>query len=139
MYLSQHSPISDYEHAVQLQLGGLMPDVISQEQRAASIAILWRQQRPDGGWSTRRMSDLMSWHKKMDPKVVTMIQSEPDAASPESDPYMTAYAIVLLREAGVSAVDGRIQKGIFWLKENQRVSGRWCRRNLFRVAANGFD
>ena len=132
MYLSQHSPISDYEHAVQLQLSGLMPDLISQEQRAASIAILWRQQRPDGGWSTRRMSDLMSWHKKMDPKVVTMIQSEPDAASPESDPYMTAYAIVLLREAGVSAVDGRIQKGIFWLKENQRVSGRWWMKSLFR-------
>ena len=131
-FLSQHSPISDYEQAVQLQLAGLMPDLITQEQRAASIAMLWRQQLPDGGWSTRRMSDLMSWHKKMDPKVVTMIQSEPDAANPKSDPYMTAYAIVLLREAGVSAAESRIQKGITWLKENQRESGRWWMKSLFR-------
>ena len=131
-YLSQHSPINDYEHAVQLQLAGLMPDLVSPEKRTASIAMLWRQQLPDGGWSTRRMSDLMSWHKKMDPKVVTMIQSEPDAASPESDPYMTAFAIVLLREAAVPATDRRIQKGITWLKENQRVSGRWWMKSLFR-------
>lgn len=131
-YLSQHSPISDYEHAVKLQLAGLMPGLVSPEQREASIDMLWRQQLPDGGWSTRRMSDLMTWHKKMDPKVVSMIQSEPDAANPESDPYMTAYAIVLLRETAVPTTDKRIQKGITWLKENQRVSGRWWMKSLFR-------
>ena len=53
-YLTQHSPISDYEHAVKLQLAGLMPNLVSQEQHEASIAMLWRQQLPDGGWSTRR-------------------------------------------------------------------------------------
>jgi squalene-hopene/tetraprenyl-beta-curcumene cyclase len=131
-YLSNHVPISDYEHAVQLQLSECMPDLVTHEQRDASIAMLWRQQQPDGGWSTRRMSDLMSWHRKMDPKVVSMIQSEPDAANPESDPYMTAFAIVLLCEAGVPATDSRIQKGIAWLKQNQRASGRWWMKSLFR-------
>lgn len=131
-YLSNHAPINDYEQAVKLQLATFMPDLVSQEQREASIAMLWRQQLFDGGWSTRRMSDLMLWHKKMDPKVVAMIQSEPDAANPESDPYLTAFAIVLLREAGVPATDPRIQNGITWLKQNQRESGRWWMKSLFR-------
>ena len=131
-YLSLHDPVNDYEHAVKLQLSKFMPDLVTTEQREASLAMLWRQQRPDGGWSTRRMSDIMSWHRKMDPKVVSMIQSEPDAANPESDPYMTAFAIVLLRESDVPATDSRIQKGIAWLKLNQRASGRWWMKSLFR-------
>ncbi len=131
-FLSKHDPISDYEHALKLKLAALLPEVVPPAQREISIAMLWRQQLSDGGWSTRRMSDLMKWHEKMDPKVVEMIQSEPDAASPGSDPYMTAFAIVLLREAGVPADDERIQKGIVWLKQNQRVSGRWWMKSLFR-------
>lgn len=131
-WLSKHEPTSDYELALKLQLAALLPDVVPQAQRDASIAMLWRQQLPDGGWSTRRMSDLMKWHVKMDPKVVEMIQSEPDAANPGSDPYMTAFAIVLLRESGVPASDDRIQRGVTWLKQNQRVSGRWWMKSLFR-------
>lgn len=131
-WLRQHEPISDYEHALKLQLASLLPDAVPQTQRDASIAMLWRQQLPDGGWSTRRMSDLMKWHVKMDPKVVEMIQSEPDAANPGSDPYMTAFAIVLLRESGIPATDERIQRGVIWLKQNQRLSGRWWMKSLFR-------
>ncbi|MEZ0277018.1 MAG: prenyltransferase/squalene oxidase repeat-containing protein [Roseimicrobium sp.] len=131
-YLQGHQPVSDYEHALKLQLALLMPELVSQSQRDASIAMLWRQQLPDGGWSTRRMSDLMKWHEKMDPKVVEMIKSEPDAASPASDAYMTSWAIVLLREAGTPPTDVRIQKGIAWLKREQRVSGRWWMKSLFR-------
>ncbi len=131
-YLRQHQPINDYERAVQLQLATYLPELVPTTQRDNAIAMLWQQQQPDGGWSTRRMSDLMKWHPKMDPKVVQMIQSEPDAASPASDPYMTAFAIVLLREAGIPASDKRIQKGVIWLKQNQRVSGRWWMKSLYR-------
>ena len=45
---------------------------------------------------------------------------------------MTAFAIVLLREAGISSSDQRIQNGIAWLKQNQRVSGRWWMKSLYR-------
>ena len=131
-FLSEHEPVNDYELALKLQLSTLMPDLVPQAVRDAATAMLWRQQQPDGGWSTRRMSDLMKWHETMDPKVVEMIQGEPDAASPASDPYMTAWAIVLLRESGVPADDARIQKGIAWLKANQRVSGRWWMKSLYR-------
>lgn len=131
-WLGKHEPISDWEHALKLQLALLMPDVVSPAQREASIAMLWRQQLPDGGWSTRRMSDLMKWHVKMDPVVLELIRSEPDAANPGSDAYMTAFAIVLLRESGTPANDERIQKGITWLKQNQRVTGRWWMKSLYR-------
>ncbi len=131
-FLREHEPVNDYELALKLQLATFMPDLVPPDVRAAATAMLWRQQQPDGGWSTRRMSDLMKWHETMDPKVVAMIQGEPDAANPASDPYMTAWAIVLMSESGVPASDERIQKGIAWLKSNQRVSGRWWMKSLYR-------
>ncbi len=143
--LRQHQPINDYERALQLQLANLMPELVSKEDREAAIAMLWQKQQPDGGWSTRRMSDVLKWRlevhpaterqpwkEAMDPTVVALIRNLPDAANPESDPYMTAFAIVLLRESGVPASDPRIQRGIAWLKENQRVSGRWWMNSLYR-------
>ena len=144
-FLREHQPINDYELALKLQLANLMPELVSKEEREAAIAMLWRKQLPDGGWSTRRMSDLLKWRlevhppterqpwkEAMDPTVVALIQNLPDAANPGSDPYMTAFAIVLLRESGVPASDKRIQRGIAWLKENQRVSGRWWMYSLYR-------
>jgi squalene-hopene/tetraprenyl-beta-curcumene cyclase len=143
--LREHQPINDYELALKLQLANLLPELVSQEEREAVIAMLWRKQLPDGGWSTRRMSDLLKWRlevhppserqpwkEAMDPTVVALIQNLPDAANPGSDPYMTAFAIVLLRESGVPASDQRIRRGIAWLKENQRVSGRWWMYSLYR-------
>lgn len=131
-WLRDHQPNSDYQLALKLQLASFMPELVPEKQRKAAIKMLWRQQLPDGGWSTRRMSDLMKWHETMDPEVVAMIRSEPDADNPGSDAYLTAFAIVRLREAGIPAKDKRIQKGIQWLKRNQRVSGRWWMKSLFR-------
>ena len=131
-FLREHEPVNDYELALKLQLAALFPELVPQNVSDAATAMLWRQQQPDGGWSTRRMSDLMKWHEKMGPQVVGMIRGEPDAASPASDAYMTSFAIVLLRESGVPTNDERIQRGIAWLKANQRVSGRWWMKSLFR-------
>ncbi len=132
IFLREHEPINDYELAMKLRLSTLIPELVPQPVRDAATAMLWHEQQPDGGWSTRRMSDLMKWHDTMDPKVIAMIQGEPDAASPASDPYMTGFAIVLLRESGVPAEDARIQRGIAWLKSNQRVGGRWWMKSLYR-------
>src|SRR5262245_1953682 len=144
-FLREHPPLNDYELALKLQLANLSPDLVSKEEREAAIAMLWKKQLPDGGWSTRRMSELLKWRvegrppterqpwkEAMDPTVVKLIQNLPDAANPGSDPYMTAFAVVLLRESGVPASDQRIAKGIAWLKENQRQSGRWWMDSLYR-------
>jgi squalene-hopene/tetraprenyl-beta-curcumene cyclase len=144
-FLREHRPINDYELALKLQLANLMPDLVAKEERQAALAMLWRKQQPDGGWSTRRMSDLLKWRleahpptqrqpwkEAMDPAVVALIKGLPDAANPGSDPYMTAFAIVLLRESGVPASDQRVRRGVAWLKETQRASGRWWMHSLYR-------
>jgi len=144
-FLREHPPLNDYELALKLQLANLMPDLITKEEREAAIAMLWKKQMVDGGWSTRHMSDLFKWRvethpaterqtwkEAIDPTVVSLIQNLPDAANPGSDPYMTAFAIVLLREAGIPASEPRIQRGVDLLKKTQRVSGRWWMHSLYR-------
>jgi squalene-hopene/tetraprenyl-beta-curcumene cyclase len=131
-FLREHEPVNDYELALKLQLATLLPELVPASQRDDATAMLWRLQQSDGGWSTRRMSPVMKWHETVDAETVAMLAAEPDAASPASDPYMTAFAIVLLRESGVPTSDSRIQKGVVWLKRNQRVSGRWWMKSLYK-------
>ena len=54
------------------------------------------------------------------------------ADQPGSDAYMTSLAIVLMRQSGVPASDPRIQRGLAWLKREQRESGRWWMQSLYR-------
>lgn len=129
-YFRRYQPRNDYELALLLRIDTLLPGVVSPEQRQQSITMLRRQQQDDGGWSTRRMSDDKDWSVIVNSPLVDTLQSKPDADNPGSDAYMTAFAIVLLREAGVPATDDQIQEGIAWLKSNQRQSGRWWVESL---------
>jgi hypothetical protein len=72
------------------------------------------------------------------PGVIERLQSEPDAADPESDAYMTGFAISVLRGAGTPADDVRIQRGIAWLRSTQRVSGRWWMQSLQTQGPDGW-
>jgi len=45
---------------------------------------------------------------------------------------MTGFAIVLLRESTVPKTDEQIQRGIAWLKSNQRASGRWWMKSMYK-------
>ena len=72
------------------------------------------------------------WHFEVSETVQKLITSLPDAAKPESDAYMTAFAIILMRQNHIPASDERIQRGLKWLKQEQRVSGRWWMQSLYR-------
>ena len=102
------------------------------EQVSVGLQRLYAQQHADGGWSTRDMSPVNDWHFEMSEKVLDLIKNLPDASKPESDAYMTALAVVLLRQGGVAVSDPRIQRGLAWLKREQRVSGRWWMHSLYR-------
>jgi squalene-hopene/tetraprenyl-beta-curcumene cyclase len=78
------------------------------------------------------MSPLQDWHFEMSETVVRLIEGLPDAARPESDTYMTALAVILMRQNGVPVNDRRIQEGLAWLKREQRESGRWWMHSLYR-------
>ncbi|MEZ6040783.1 MAG: prenyltransferase/squalene oxidase repeat-containing protein [Planctomycetaceae bacterium] len=131
-WFSTAEPANDFDRILKLQLASYLPDVVSEDERQAAMAILTARQHEDGGWSTRDLSAVNDWHFEMSDTVVNLITSLPDAASPESDAYMTALAVVLLRQSGVAASDDRIQRGLTWLKREQRESGRWWMHSLYR-------
>ena len=131
-FLAETKPRNDYERALRIGLASLLPELVPRETRESDIAMLWAKQHDDGGWCTRDMSDTRNWRTPMSDFVIKLIEGLPDAANPQSDPYMTAQAIVLLRESGVPANDPRIQQGIAWLKAEQRVGGLWWMHSLYR-------
>jgi len=49
-----------------------------------------------------------------------------------SDGYATGLVLYVLRQSGVAATAKPIQRGVAWLKANQRESGRWFTRSLNR-------
>lgn len=131
-FLQAAQPRNDYERVLRLQLAALMPDLVTTVEVQAALTLLSDKQHADGGWSLRDMSATDNWRTPMSDTVLKLIASLPDVDKPESDPYMTAFAIVLMREAGVPASDSRIQRGLAWLKQEQRVSGRWWMHSLYR-------
>lgn len=132
LWLRTAPPKNDFDRVLKLQLAHYLRELVSQPQRDAALALLSSKQHADGGWSTRDMSPLNDWHFEMSPTVLKLIHNLPDVDKPESDPYMTALAIVLMRQNNVPVSDPRIQQGLIWLKREQRASGRWWMHSLYR-------
>jgi squalene-hopene/tetraprenyl-beta-curcumene cyclase len=131
-WLRTAQPKSDFDRVLRLRLHTIMPELLPDQDRIEAIQLLTSKQHTDGGWSTRDMSAVNDWHFEISEQVRKLIDGMPDASKPESDAYMTALAIVLLRQADVPASDSRIQAGLKWLKQEQRVSGRWWMHSLYR-------
>ena len=131
-WLSAPEIKNDFDRVLRLQLAHYLPELVPPTERATALTLLSSKQHSDGGWSTRDMSSLKDWHFEMSDYVTNLITKLPDAAKPESDAYMTALAIVLMRQSDIPASDERIQRGIAWLKKEQRVSGRWWMQSLYR-------
>lgn len=132
VFLREAQPRNDYERLLRLQLAALMPDLVPAAERENALRLLAGKQHADGGWSLRDMSATDNWRTPMSATVLTLIRGLPDAAQPDSDPYMTALALVLMRENGVPATDARVRRGVAWLQREQRVSGRWWMHSLYR-------
>jgi squalene-hopene/tetraprenyl-beta-curcumene cyclase len=131
-WLSTAPPKNDFDRVLKLQLAHYLPALVQESERSAALALLSSKQHADGGWSTRDMSPIDDWHFEISPFVRSLIKSLPDADQPESDAYMTALAIVLMRQNNVPVSDPRIRKGLVWLKSQQRESGRWWMHSLYR-------
>jgi squalene-hopene/tetraprenyl-beta-curcumene cyclase len=131
-WLRTSEPKNDFDRVLKLQLAHYLPELVTPPEREAALALLSAKQHADGGWSTRDMSPVNDWHFEMSEYVLNLINNLPDAAKPESDPYMTALAVVLMRQSDVPASDPRVQRGLAWLKREQRESGRWWMHSLYR-------
>ena len=126
-YLRTQTPLHDYSRVLLLWAATRSPGLIDDAQKAELLSLLASHQREDGGWSIRTFAAPEAWGKG---NRAEKLKAEPDFASPASDGHMTGLAIIVMRSAGVPANDPRIQKGIAWLKANQRESGRWWTRSL---------
>jgi squalene-hopene/tetraprenyl-beta-curcumene cyclase len=109
----KRAPTSAHQKTMLLWLSRYAPETITEKQKRQWIEDLRGLQQPDGGWVVIQLGDA-DW-KRGDDK--PQVQS--------SDGYATAMVIFALRQADVSANDPAIQRGVMWLKSNQRQSGRW--------------
>jgi squalene-hopene/tetraprenyl-beta-curcumene cyclase len=118
-YLKANPPQNLHHRAMLLWAASHVDGIVTGEAKKASIDELRAAQLADGGWSA---ASLGSWKRadkqEQDPKT--------------SDGYGTGFVIFALRRAGVPTDDAAIQKGVAWLKANQRESGRWFARSLSR-------
>lgn len=126
-YLRSQAPPHDYGRLLLLWTAARLPDLIEQDRRAELIEMVWKHQRPDGGWSIRTFAAPEAWGNG---GRAARLNAEPDKDNPESDGHQTGLAVIVLRESGVSADDPRLARAVAWLKANQRVSGRWWTRSL---------
>ena len=61
-----------------------------------------------------------------------LIQNLPDVDKPESDPYMTALAIVLMRQNNVPVSDLSHPARADMVEARTAASGRWWMHSLYR-------
>ncbi len=116
----KNNPPENLHHRAMLflasrNLNGIMTEAEGQQVVEDFLAL----QKPDGGWGVVTFGD---WERSDD--------NPRDMES--SDGYGTGFAIYVLYQAGITADDPRIQKGIAWLKTNQRESGRWFTRSMWK-------
>ena len=109
MYINGRPATKPYEKGMLLWAARHVEGLMTDAERDRTVADLLALQRADGGWALERL---------------TLGNDEK-----ESDGYGTGFVIFVTRQAGVKADDDHLQKGIAWLKSNQRESGRWFTRS----------
>jgi squalene-hopene/tetraprenyl-beta-curcumene cyclase len=95
-------------------------ELMSDRQQEEVVKQMLARQQPDGGWSTPGL--LADWDG------LTRLDGKPHDTK-TSDAYATGFAIVVARATGISKEDARLLRGIDWLKQNQRESGKWYTRS----------
>lgn len=116
-YLKANPAPTLHHRAMVLWASTYVDGFLTADERQATVDELLKLQHADGGWALASLGD---W-KREDGK-----QQDPKT----SDGYGTGFVIYVLRRAGLPADDARIERGIAWLKANQRASGRWFTRSL---------
>ncbi|MBM3993581.1 MAG: terpene cyclase/mutase family protein [Planctomycetes bacterium] len=118
-YLKKNPPQNLHHKGMILWVATYLDGFMSKNEKELTIKELLGKQLPNGGWSSPALFPWQRGDKK---------EPEPKLA----DGYATGFTIYVLRQAGVPAINPAIGKGIAWLKSNQRESGRWYTRSLFR-------
>ena len=118
-WLAKNPPQNLHHRATLLWVSAHLDGFVSPDEKKSIQKDLRAAQLADGGWSA---AALFPWPR-----------GDKATQTPNvSDGYGTGFTVYVLRQAGVPANDPALQKGVAWLKSNQRESGRWFARSLFR-------
>lgn len=126
-YLRDADLPHDYARVLKLWSSLHMEGILNSEQSQASTDHILSLQQEDGGWSLRSFAKPEEWGGG---NRAAKLRGEDDFDHPASDGHMTGLALLVLLESGMDRDDPRLQRGIEWLKKNQRQSGRWWTRSL---------
>lgn len=126
-YFKNNPPLSLHHRAMLAWCSVRIDGIATEEERRQTLKELLALQLEDGGWSTAGF--LTDW------KGLARGDGEP-LQTKTSDGYGTGLNIVLARELGVPADDPRLQRGIQWIKANQRESGKWFTQSPVNDAGN---
>jgi squalene-hopene/tetraprenyl-beta-curcumene cyclase len=118
-YLKSNPGPTLHHRAMVLWAATLVEGLFDAGEKQAIVDQLSSLQKEDGGWGLATLGD---WKR---------VDDEPQDLK-VSDGYGTGFVLYVLRRSGVPASDARIQRGIQWLKANQRESGRWFTRSLHK-------
>jgi squalene-hopene/tetraprenyl-beta-curcumene cyclase len=114
-WLKAHPPTNAHQAGMCLWADATGGMELADAQRLEYITRCGTLQREDGGWSVFGIGE---WNR-------------PDGTPQlsQSEAYATAFMVFILRQAGVPTQDEAIQRGLAWLRANQRESGRWFNRS----------
>lgn len=126
-YLREETLPHEYAKVLQLWTSLRLDGILNSEQQQQTVQLIRQKQKPDGGWSIRQFARPEQWGSG---NRAAKLRKEPEFVTQPSDGHMTGLALVVLQEAGVPDDDPQIKRGLAWLRENQRESGRWWTRSL---------
>lgn len=126
-FLRKDPPKSLHHRAMLAWAGVRVEGISTRAEQKAALDEMMALQLPDGGWSTSGF--LEDWQG-------LVAEDDPPLETETSDGYGTGFVILIARELGVPADDPQIQKGIAWIKSNQRESGKWFTRSPVVFADN---
>jgi squalene-hopene/tetraprenyl-beta-curcumene cyclase len=119
-YLGTQAPKDLHGELVLLWAAVRTPALMDSARKQRTLSRLRAMQREDGGWNLPSLGA----YRRHDGKANDPIHDP-------SDGYATGLAAFVLCEAGAPAADPAVQRGLTWLKGNQRASGRWYTRSLY--------
>jgi squalene-hopene/tetraprenyl-beta-curcumene cyclase len=138
-YLAAHPAHSLHQQGMLLWAGGCTDDLVTDDERSRTVAALLAAQRADGGWSLasltenpgepERQTDAGRAERGADGHgtefLVYVGREHTYRSALTSDGYATGFTLYVLRQGGVPADEPAVRRGVAWLKQNQRASGRW--------------
>lgn len=118
-YLATTTPPNQHDELVLMRASLKAPGLMSDAGKADLISRTLALQKADGGWA---VASLGNWPREDG--------SVNDKNGP-ADGYGTGFVLYTLCKSGVTADRPEIQRGLKWLKANQRESGRWFTKSLW--------